>query len=48
MILPREAVSMGRHGMAGFCRPLSRRDRELTEAAGVADLAQRGKVTRGQ
>jgi ABC-type Mn2+/Zn2+ transport system ATPase subunit len=41
----REAVSMGRYGMAGFCRPLSGRDRDLVEAAmeaaGVADLAQR-------
>ncbi|GHV30329.1 zinc ABC transporter ATP-binding protein [Spirochaetia bacterium] len=41
----REAVSMGRYGMAGFCRPLSRRDKALVdsamEAAGVADLAKR-------
>jgi ABC-type Mn2+/Zn2+ transport system ATPase subunit len=41
----REAVSMGRYGMAGFCRPLSGRDKELVEAAmeaaGVADLAKR-------
>jgi ABC-type Mn2+/Zn2+ transport system ATPase subunit len=41
----REAVSMGRYGMAGFLRPLSRRDKELVEAAmeaaGVADLAKR-------
>jgi ABC-type Mn2+/Zn2+ transport system ATPase subunit len=41
----REAVSMGRYGMAGFCRPLSKRDREpveaAMEAAGVADLAKR-------
>jgi ABC-type Mn2+/Zn2+ transport system ATPase subunit len=41
----REAVSMGRYGMAGFCRPLSGHDRELVEAAmeaaGVADLARR-------
>ncbi|GHU84140.1 zinc ABC transporter ATP-binding protein [Spirochaetia bacterium] len=41
----REAVSMGRYGMAGFCRPLSRRDKELVEtamdAAGVKDLAKR-------
>jgi ABC-type Mn2+/Zn2+ transport system ATPase subunit len=40
----REAVSMGRYGMAGFLRPLSRRDKELVEAAmeaaGVADLAK--------
>jgi ABC-type Mn2+/Zn2+ transport system ATPase subunit len=36
---------MGRYGMAGFCRPLSGRDRELVEAAmeaaGVEDLAKR-------
>jgi ABC-type Mn2+/Zn2+ transport system ATPase subunit len=41
----REAVSMGRYGMAGFCRPLSNRDKDLVEAsmeaAGVADLAKR-------
>jgi ABC-type Mn2+/Zn2+ transport system ATPase subunit len=41
----REAVSMGRYGMAGFCRPLSGQDRSLVEAAmeaaGVADLAKR-------
>jgi ABC-type Mn2+/Zn2+ transport system ATPase subunit len=41
----REAVSMGRYGMAGFCRPLSRQDKELVEAAmeaaGVAALAKR-------
>jgi ABC-type Mn2+/Zn2+ transport system ATPase subunit len=41
----REAVSMGRYGMAGFCRPLSHLDKELVdaamEAAGVADLAKR-------
>ncbi|MDR1249512.1 MAG: metal ABC transporter ATP-binding protein [Treponema sp.] len=41
----REAVSMGRYGMAGFCRPLSPRDKDLVEAAletaGVADLAKR-------
>jgi ABC-type Mn2+/Zn2+ transport system ATPase subunit len=41
----REAVSMGRYGMAGFCRPLSGRDKALVaaamEAAGVADLAKR-------
>jgi ABC-type Mn2+/Zn2+ transport system ATPase subunit len=41
----REAVSMGRYGMAGFCRPLSRQDREpveaAMEAAGVAELAKR-------
>jgi ABC-type Mn2+/Zn2+ transport system ATPase subunit len=41
----REAVSMGRYGMAGFCRPLSGRDQDLVEAAmeavGVADLAKR-------
>ena len=36
---------MGRYGMAGFCRPLSGRDKELVEAtmeaAGVAGLAKR-------
>ena len=41
----REAVSMGRYGIAGFCRPLSARDKELVEAAmeaaGVAGLAKR-------
>jgi ABC-type Mn2+/Zn2+ transport system ATPase subunit len=41
----REAVSMGRYGMAGFFRPLSGRDKDLVEAAmeatGVADLARR-------
>jgi ABC-type Mn2+/Zn2+ transport system ATPase subunit len=41
----REAVSMGRYGMAGFCRPLSRRDKALVdaamEAAGVTELAKR-------
>ena len=41
----REAVSMGRYGMAGFCRPLSGQDKELVEAAmeaaGVVDLAKR-------
>ncbi|AEF81670.1 metal ABC transporter ATP-binding protein [Leadbettera azotonutricia] len=41
----REAVSMGRYGMAGFCRPLSRLDKDLVDAAmeatGVADLAKR-------
>jgi ABC-type Mn2+/Zn2+ transport system ATPase subunit len=35
---------MGRYGMAGFCRPLSRRDKALVDAAmeatGVADLAK--------
>ncbi|MDR1948213.1 MAG: ATP-binding cassette domain-containing protein [Spirochaetaceae bacterium] len=39
----REAVSMGRYGMAGFCRPLSRGDRALVDAAmdaaGVSALA---------
>jgi ABC-type Mn2+/Zn2+ transport system ATPase subunit len=29
----REAVAMGRYGLAGFLRPLSKKDRELTEAA---------------
>jgi ABC-type Mn2+/Zn2+ transport system ATPase subunit len=41
----REAVSMGRYGKAGFCRRLSREDRELVEAAmktmGIAELASR-------
>jgi ABC-type Mn2+/Zn2+ transport system ATPase subunit len=41
----REAVSMGRYGKAGFCRRLSREDRECVEeameTAGVAELAFR-------
>jgi ABC-type Mn2+/Zn2+ transport system ATPase subunit len=41
----REAVSMGRYGKAGFCRRLSREDRECVEEAiktvGITELASR-------
>jgi ABC-type Mn2+/Zn2+ transport system ATPase subunit len=41
----REAVSMGRYGKAGFCRPLSRQDRACVDAAmeatGITTLSKR-------
>lgn len=50
----REAVSMGRYGKAGFCRRLSREDRECVEeamkATGITELSSRrvGELSRGQ